>query len=129
MPDEQPNTPSADVTPNDAPTSGAASEPASEPSESPTWWQRITRRQPREREDEPKAEEPAKAEGASPTLTLTQEELDRRVQAETDRREAKRAAEGKAQQKRQLRESDPWAYAEAERKEEQGAEAEQTMVK
>jgi hypothetical protein len=56
---------------------------------------------------------------APSALTLTQEELDRRVQAETDRREARRAQAARAQARRELRDTDPWQYAEQERKEEE----------
>ena len=59
---------------------------------------------------------------------LTQEELDRRVQAETDRREAKRAARLEQQQRKQLRDTDPWAYAEEERKAEQAAQSNQSVA-
>jgi len=54
-------------------------------------------------------------------VSLTQEELDRRVQAETDRREAKRAAEQRVAERRRLRDEDPWAYAEQDRTAEQSA--------
>jgi hypothetical protein len=59
-------------------------------------------------------DQPEQAE-ASSAITLTKEELDRRVQAETDRREAKRTESAKAAEKRRLRDEDPWAYAEQER--------------
>jgi hypothetical protein len=52
-------------------------------------------------------------------LTLTEDELQRRIQAETDRRESKRLQEARVQQRRELRDKDPWAYAEEERKAEQ----------
>jgi hypothetical protein len=51
-------------------------------------------------------------------LTLTQDELDRRVQAEVDRREAKRQREQREAEKRRLRKEDPYAYAELEEQEE-----------
>jgi len=62
------------------------------------------------------------AESTPSTLSLTQEELDRRVQAETDRREAKRAQEARYRARRELRDTDPWQYAEQERKEEEAAQ-------
>lgn len=65
---------------------------------------------------------------ASKSLTLTEEELDRRVQAETDRREAKRLADAKARQKRELRDKDPWAYAEEDRKAEEAQQTEGQMT-
>src|SRR5262252_5909489 len=48
------------------------------------------------------ANQPA-VDKASSQITLTQEELDRRIQAETDRREHKRAQEAQAERKRKLR--------------------------
>lgn len=114
---EQPNTPSTDVQTTDAPVAAPGSdEPKSEASESPSWWQRITRRPSfRGRERDSDGGDQAPADGTSEPLRLTQDELDRRVQAETDRREAKRAAETKVREKRELRDKDPWAYAEEER--------------
>jgi len=117
---EQPNIPSAEPSPStDAEASAQTSEQASEStSESPNWWQRITRRQPRGREEtEPNQESAASAEPGK--VVLSQDELDRRVQAETDRREAKRATEAAARARRELRDKDPWAYAEEERKAEE----------
>jgi len=75
------------------------------------------RGRPAER-DEGSAEDQdgSQASPTSATLTLTQEELDRRIQAETDRREAKRAAQQLADRRRKLRDEDPWAYAEEDRK-------------
>jgi len=56
------------------------------------------------------------------TLTLTQEELDKRIDAETQRREAKRAQQQTAERRRKLRDEDPWAFAEEERNAEKIAE-------
>jgi len=120
MADEQPNTPSTDVQAPDA----AAAEPVSDESRegsSPGWWQRLFSRRPAQ-ETATEGGESAEAGGASKPLSLTQEELDRRIQSETDRREAKRAAEQRAAERRKLRDEDPWAYAEQER------QAEQTQV-
>jgi len=64
-------------------------------------------------------EDQAQAAETSSAITLTQEELDRRVQAETDRREAKRAEAARAAERRRLRDEDPWAYAEQDRQAEQ----------
>lgn len=131
MADEQPNTLSADVTTSDA----SASEPSSDqseaqPSKAPSWWNNLFRRRgdPEPEADGSDADGAQTGSAASKTLTLTQEELDRRVQAETDRRESKRANDAKAQQRRNLRDTDPWAYAEEERKAEQSAESDQTMT-
>jgi hypothetical protein len=119
MADEQPNTPSADVSAVDAPASEQSSDqPVESSKETPSWWQRITRRQPAARETEPEAEDSSEPTGQPSKLVLSQEELDRRVQAETDRREAKRAQEARARARKELRDSDPWAYAEEERKDE-----------
>jgi hypothetical protein len=114
---EQPNTSSADVAATDVSISAPGSdEPKSEASESPSWWQRITRR-PSYRGGSSRSEggDQEGESGPSDKVALTQEELDRRIQAETDRREAKRAAEAKARERRELRDKDPWAYAEQER--------------
>ena len=62
-----------------------------------------------------------------PAITLTQEELDRRVQAETDRREAKRLEAARAAERRRLRDEDPWAYAEQDRQAEQVAGTDQQV--
>lgn len=116
MADEQPNTPSAEPQATDAPASQPSSAESEREASSPHWWQRLFHR-PDEEPDE-QAEDQA-AESAPSTLSVTQEELDRRVQAETDRREAKRLAEQRAKAKRELRDNDPWQYAELERQEEQ----------
>jgi hypothetical protein len=122
---EQPNTPSAELEQSDATGSEPSStESEGHPSESPSWWRRIINRRPagEAEEDEPAEVEASKPDSASSKLSLTQEELDRRIQAETDRREAKRFADARANKKRELRETDPWAYAEEEKKEEQAAQ-------
>jgi hypothetical protein len=120
MADEQPVTPSTAAPEPDA----AAPEPSSDrseakSSESPSWWQRIFRRPGDDQEARAEDADKAESEPTSKTLALSQEELDRRVQAETDRREAKRAQEARARAKRELRDKDPWAYAEQERKDEE----------
>jgi hypothetical protein len=124
MADEQGNTPSADEQPTDA----AAPEPSSdEPKEgsSPGWWQRLFNRRPIAQEDTPEHEESDQPGSSASDLPRTQEELQRRVQSEVDRREAKRAAEQRAEQRKKLRDQDPWAYAEEDRKAEQQAEQSQ----
>lgn len=128
MQSEQPDTPSEEVQTSDA----VSSEPVSDrpevekASESPAWWRRMFVR--RGQEPIPEDTEPAPADTTSKPLQLTQEELDRRVQAETDRREAKRAAEAKAQRRKELRDTDPWAFAEEERKAEQEVESNQSVA-
>ena len=56
---------------------------------------------------------------SSNALALTPEELERRVQSETDRREAKRAQEARAAARRKLRDEDPFTYAQVEKQEEE----------
>ena len=124
---EQPNTPSADVQTTDAPIEAPRSDEPKEEA-SPSWWQRISRRQPRQ-EPKPDGGDEGGPGSTSEPLRLTQEELDRRVQAETDRREAKRAAEAKVKQRKELRDTDPWAYAEEERKEEQLAQGNEQLAR
>jgi hypothetical protein len=71
---------------------------------------------------ESEAEDQAPAPAERPAITLTQEELDRKVQAETDRREAKRSEAARAAERRRLRDEDPWQFAAEERRAEQAAE-------
>lgn len=120
MADEQPQSPSAEPQAVDAPSASESSsaEPQSESSEkAPSWWARMFHRRGGE-EAEPEGADSSNGSAPS-TLTLTQEELDRKVQAETDRREARRQQAARAQERKALRDSDPWAYAEQERKEEE----------
>jgi hypothetical protein len=121
MQPEQPNTPSTDVQTPDAAVAETSSDEQSEGS-SPGWWQRLFGRTATE-ETSINARDAKDADSASQSLSLTAEELERKVQAETDRREAKRAADAKKAARRELREKDPWAYAEEERREEQVAES------
>jgi hypothetical protein len=62
-----------------------------------------------------------------PTITLTQEEFNKRVDAETQRREAKRIAQAQAEHRRKLRDEDPWAYAEQDRQAEQVGQTDQQV--
>jgi len=118
MADEQlQNTPSEEVQSTDAPSSEPSSERSEEKASSPAWWRKMFTR--RGQEPEPEPEDAAVEAQASKKLELSQEELDRRVQAETDRREFKRQQEARAQERKRLRDTDPWAYAEEERKAEQ----------
>lgn len=126
MADEQPTNPSEGAQAPDA----AAAEPDSETREqgsSPGWWQRLFNRRPAP-EATSESGESVGAGGASAVLRLTQEELDRRVQAETDRREAKRNAEAKAAERRRLRDEDPWAYAAQDREAEQTQASDQGLA-
>ena len=118
MQPEQPNTPSEGAPPSpDAAAPEQASDESREGS-SPSWWQRLFSRRPAQ-ETATEDEESGQPGSASQRVSLTQEELDRRVQAETDRREAKRAAEQRAAERRRLRDEDPWAFAQQEREAEQ----------
>jgi hypothetical protein len=89
-----------------------------------TFLQRLFRNGRGSQELEPE-EQPEPEPQTSSAITLTQEELDRRIQAETDRREAKRATQASAERRRKLRDEDPWAFAEEERKAEQIAHLDQ----
>jgi hypothetical protein len=109
--------PSADVQAGEV--SSEQSRPASR-----TFLQRLFRNGRGSQELEPE-EQPEPTPQPSSAITLTQEELDRRIQAETDRREAKRHAQGLAERRRKLRDEDPWAFAEEERKAEQIAQLDQ----
>jgi len=120
MADEQPNTPSEGAQSPDA----APPEPASDESRegsSPGWWQRLFNRRPAQ-ESTSEDEESAKPSASASKLPQTQEELERRVQAETDRREAQRAARQRMEERKKLRDTDPWAYAEEDRQAEQAQE-------
>src|SRR5262245_8513665 len=127
MADEQPN-PSTEAQPTDtaSPAPSSDSSEAQPSGSSPGWWQRLFHRRGDEEARAPDADSGA-SDAASSKLQLTQEELDRRIQAETDRRETKRANEAKAKARRELRDNDPWAYAEQERKDEQLAESSGNM--
>jgi hypothetical protein len=98
---------------------------STQPSRATSFLQRLWRgRGGREAgEDEgAQTEEDAKPPEAPQTITLTQEELNKRIDAETQRREAKRIAQADAERKRKLRDEDPWAYVEEERRAEQIAQ-------
>lgn len=64
------------------------------------------------------SEDQSSTSGASAARPVSEEELARLVQAESDRREAKRQADEKRLQRKRLRDTDPFAYAEEDRKEE-----------
>jgi hypothetical protein len=117
MQPEQPNTPSTDVQSSDAAAVETNSDEQREGS-SPHWWQRLFNRDPGPETSDASGDSKDTSSASKP-LNLTTEELERRIQAETDRREAKRAADAKKTERKALRDKDPWAYAEAERQEEQ----------
>jgi len=128
MTDERQTSLSTGSTPSDAAAAAGSSEaPASESSTAtPSWLDRLLGRRP---EKAPGDEAEANGEpGASPKLEITEEELQRRVQAETDRREEKRRQEAAREQRRRLRDEDPWEYTRLEREAEQVAAAETGFV-
>lgn len=125
MADEQTNTPSADVQPSDAQPEPTSDEPKE--GSSPGWWQRLFNRRPQTQETDSESGESGEPSAASRRVSLTEEELARRVQAETDRREAQRATRQRAEERKKLRDEDPWAYAEQERQAEK-AQQQQTGV-
>jgi hypothetical protein len=120
MADEQSETLSAE--PQTATDAGApepsSAEPDSQSSKAPSWWSRMFHRRGGVEETGPQGED-STTESASSVVSLSQEELDKRVQAEADRREFQRQRAEKERAKRELRDKDPWAYAEQERKEEE----------
>lgn len=123
---EQPNTPSPDVQGSDVGSSEPTASTAQEGS-SPGWWGRLFSR--RSAQEAPAdAQEPKEPDGASATLKLSQEELDRRVQSEADRREYARQAEQRKQERKRLRDEDPWAYAEQDRQAEKAVEQDTGLV-
>jgi hypothetical protein len=120
MADEQPNIPSEGAQTPD----GATPEPVSDESRegsSPGWWQRLFSRRPAQ-EARTEDGEPGAAGGTSESSKPTQEDLERRIQSEVDRREAQRAAREKIEQRKRLRDEDPFAYAQQEREAEQAAQ-------
>lgn len=124
----QPTTPSqnpssVESSPDAPATEETSSEPVEQPSRGQWFLQRLWRgRSGRfEGSTDDQATETPESQPTSQSITLTQEELDRRVQAETDRREAKRQQQAAAERRRNLRDTDPWAYAEEERTAEQTA--------
>ena len=119
---QTPTTPSADVQASDAQTPSSSSDERSEGS-SPGWWSRLFNRSPAAESINGREDPNGSADSASKTLSLTEEELARRVQAETDRREAKRAQEQKVAERKRLRDEDPWAYVQQERQEEEAGHA------
>lgn len=127
--------------PNSDPAAAAAQtgpdvsgEQAQEPKEPGFFEKLFTRGQPRKTEpdiasdaaskEQPKSQSPQRDPRVAPLDELSDAELDevvrthprmqRRVQAETDRREAKRQADAAEAERKRLRTEDPYAYAEQE---------------
>lgn len=113
---------STEPTSSDAPSSTAVSESESSES-SPGWWSRLfSRNRPLAEKQETEQESPTGSEPAQ-KLELTPEELQRRVQSEVDRREAKRQQDAAIAVRKKLRDEDPWAYAQMDRDAEQAVGA------
>jgi hypothetical protein len=100
MQPEQPNTPSTDVQSSDAAAVETNSDEQREGS-SPHWWQRLFNRDPGPETSDASGDSKDTSSASKP-LNLTTEELERRIQAETDRREAKRAADAKKTDRKTL---------------------------
>jgi|SRR5215471_632263 len=126
MQPQQPEAPSDAQAPADTSSQPAASERSEAPSQNTSWLQRLWRGRRAGEEEQDSNQEPA-ATGQASQITLSQDELDRRVQAETDRREQKRLQQANAERRRKLRDEDPWAYAEEERNAEQHAMSDQQV--
>lgn len=135
---DEPNTAPAPETSTAEPAADAtqaapASDSAREETEArPSWWARLVRHGTREADPSSSGQgtEPEAANGTS-ARSVTQQELDRLVQAESDRRDNKRREAAQAEERRRLRDQDPYAYAAQERQQEQlaaqRAESEQAM--
>jgi hypothetical protein len=128
MQPEQPNTPSQDAQPSDvgSPEPSTSDEPKG--GSSPGWFSRLFNRQPAQEAGPDDGGEQATPGGASRKLTLSEEELKRRVQAEADRRDYDRQQRQKAEERKRLRDEDPWAYAEQERQAEKAQEQDQGLT-
>ena len=118
---EQPNSPSQDVQALDV---GSPEPTSDEPKEgsSQGWWQKLFNRRPAEETPPDDGGEKSPPSDASKQLTLSEEELKRRVQAEADRRDYARQQQAKAEARKKLRDEDPWAFAQQEREAEQTAQ-------
>src|SRR4029077_6324866 len=95
---------------------------STQPSRAASFLQRLWRgrggREAGEDEDA-QTDEGSKWPETPPTGTVTEAELNKRIDAETQRREARRQQQAQAERRRKLRDEDPWAFAEEERKAEQ----------
>jgi hypothetical protein len=121
------HTPSPEATHVDPAASAESSAPSGETASPPAWWQRLFHRAGPE-PDRTEQEIPEQPD-ASKKREFTEEEYQRAIQSEVDRREAKRNREAQAEARRKLRDEDPWAYAEQERKAEQaGVQDEQVNM-
>lgn len=108
----QPETPSPVEPPSDAAAAPEErSEQGTQVSSDQNWFRRLWRRGSPEPEPQ---DAPATTE-VSDAVTLTQEEFDKRVQAEADRRESARNERARSDRRRKLRDENPWQYAEEDR--------------
>jgi len=108
----QPETPSPVEPPSDeAAAPEERSEQGTQVSSDQNWLRRLWRRGSPEPEPQ---DAPATTE-VSDAVTLTQEEFDKRVQAEADRRESARNERARSDRRRKLRDENPWQYAEEDR--------------
>jgi hypothetical protein len=129
MADEQPNSPSTDVQPSDGAAGASGSDQPAEEQPSRSWWDRILNREPPRKEAATASGDQAATSGTSGARTVSEEELQRLVQSEADRREHRRQEEEKRAARKKLRDTDPFAYAEEERKDEQVQSATGDMEK
>jgi hypothetical protein len=110
----QPETPSPVEPPSDAAAAPEErSEQGTQVSNDQNWFRRLWRRG--SPEPEPQDAPATNVDRVSDAVTLTQEEFDRRVQAEADRREAARNDRARSDRRRKLRDENPWQYAEEDR--------------
>lgn len=118
----QPEAPSSVEPPVDATPPEQVSEQAQEVSQRIPWWHRIFGQRGEQGSPSENGQESESREQSS-SIQLTQEELDKRIQAEADRREQKRIEAAKVEaakaERRKLRDTDPFAYAEQDRQAEQ----------
>lgn len=122
----QPQDPQASPDPVSNAPEAASSEASTESSKSPSWWQRLTGRGGGEADgDESKPQ--GDPDPAAEVLTLTRAELDRQIQSETDRRENKRREARTQEERRELRRTDPWAYAQQEEEAESRQQTDQEV--
>lgn len=103
----------------DAQTPEPASPEETDERPSHAWWQKFTSRW--RQEEAPQPEEPAESAEPQPRM-VTDEELQRLIQSEADKREAARNKAARDEERKRLRDEDPWALAELERQEEQTQE-------
>jgi len=112
MQPEQPTPSAVEPSADAAPAPAEPSEQGTQASTGRSWFDRLLGRGTPEPEPQDAPAQPA----APDAITLTQDELEKRIKAETDRRESKRIEQAKSERRRKLRDENPWQYAEEERK-------------